>query len=107
MENIGSHDYIPIQESDQPQHQDTPTQSTSTKKPRKQSSWVWEHVTIDLTDESRCYCNYCGSGYTCPMGGGVGHIARHLQKYIAKHNKEENTDLRQSKLHIGSGGLVN
>ena len=94
MENIGSHNYIPTQESNQPQPQDTPTQSTGTKKPRKLSSQVWEHVTLDLTDESRCYCNYCGMGYTCPKSGGVGHISRHLQKYIAAHNKDDNTDLK-------------
>ena len=107
MENIVSHNYIPTQESDQPQYQDTPTQSTGTKKPRKQNSWVWEHVTLDPVDENRCCYNYCGLGYTCPRGGGVGHIARHLQKCLAKHNKEENTDLRQSKLQLGSSGLAN
>ena len=58
-------------------------------------------------DENRCYCNYCGLGYTCPRGGGVGYISRHWQKCLVAHNKEENTDLRQSKLHIGSSGLVN
>ena len=70
------------------------TQSTATKKPRKQSSWVWKHVTLDLIDENRCYCNYCGTGYTCPKGGGVGHISRYLTKCIATHDKDDNTDLR-------------
>jgi len=99
--NVGSHDYIPdpeynpTQESEQPQTTTTPqTQSTGTKKPRKQSSWIWEHVTLDPINENKCYCKYCGSGYTCPRGGGVGHIARHLTKCIAVHNKDDNTDLR-------------
>ena len=61
MENIGSHVYIPTKVSNQPQSQDTPTQSTGTKKPRKQSSWVWKHVTLDPIDDNRCYCNYCGT----------------------------------------------
>ena len=39
--------------------------------------------------------------------GSVGHIARHLQKCIAAHNKDDNTDLKQSKLHVGPSSLVN
>ena len=34
--------------------------------------------------------------------GGVGHIARYLQKCIVAHNKDDNINLRQSKLQIGS-----
>ena len=37
-ENVGNHDYISTQESDQRQTTTTQTQSTDTKKPRKQSS---------------------------------------------------------------------
>ena len=91
-ENVGNHDYNPTQESEQPQTTTTQTQSTGTKKPRKQSSWIWEHVTLDPTDENICYCNYRDIGSTCPRGEGVGHISRHLTKCITAHNKDDNTD---------------
>ena len=105
LENVRSYDYIPTQESDQPQT--IQTQFTATKKPRKQSSWVWKHVTLNPTDENKCYCNYCSTWYTCPRGRGIGHIARQLQKCIAAYNKDDNTNLKQSKLHVSSSRLVN
>ena len=57
--------------------------------------------------KNRWYCIYYGTIYTCPRGRGVGHISSHLTKCIATQNKDDNTDLRQSKLHVGSSGIVN
>ena len=106
-ENVGSHDYNLTQESEHSQTTTIQTQSIGTKKLRKQNLWIWEHVTLDPTNENICYCNYYGTGYTCPKGRDVSHISRHLTKCIAAHNKDDNTDLRQSKLHVGFSGIVN
>lgn len=75
------------------------TQSTS--KPRRKSSYIWDHFHQHPEIPDKVICKHCNNEYVHRKGSGLGTLERHFTK---NHNKKENTttDLRQSKLQIGS-----
>ena len=78
------------------------TQSTSN--PRRKTSWIWKHFHESPETPERVICNYCNKEYVHKKGSGLGSLERH---YKHTHNKETTTtDLKQSKLKIGTSGNV-
>jgi len=87
--------------------QETQAASTqSTSKPRRKTSYIWKHFHESSENPDKVVCNYCNKEYVHKKGSGLGSLERHW-KHV--HNKETTTtDLRQSKLQIGTtGNIVN
>ena len=40
-------------------------QSTATQKVRRRIAPYWKDLSLDPTDDEKCYCNYCGKDLTC------------------------------------------
>lgn len=61
------------------------------KRTRKERSKCWNHfekLPLGKDGTQKCRCTYCRKEFTCAVGGGTGHLLRHMNKCLKKDTRD-------------------